>query len=775
MFGGAVSVAVIAAFGNGLQGWDNAAIAGSLLYITPEFHLEDSPQVVGSIVAASLIGSVLSTFVAGPAADWLGRKAVLLVAASCYIIGALIDGWSPNVTILIPGRAILGFSVGLIATIAPLFIAECSPSEIRGQLATLPQLMGIIGMLTAYGAVFLLSLSDDPSWRSMLGLALAPAAVYLGLGILFLPESPRWLVSKGRMKEARQVLVNLRGTEDVAGELSMLVEGLGVGGEATLEEWLLKPAETTGGEEEPLEAEAGQIRLVGTEPGVVWIAQPMPKEEEKDEDHTVEKEDTSLITSLSQMAVHSFQVDQVVMLMNEIQDHKEGHNEENHEPREGVIFEDYLDDHTENVKDDVEHGMVGDFDDENLQKPLLGSPYPSRTTSDRERHFLKQSSQNSSNFVSGFDRTLSTNSCPTKSSMPESIVGSAGGGWHLAWQVEAHAESAADAHNRDADEGMKRVFLLQEPSDLLSIPNTMALPGISAAGEQETFQAQVLVTNPPQLGREFLPADVAGPAMVHPSMIAQRGPAWTEIMEPGVLQALVVGISLQALQQACGINAVLYYTPTILMNSGAGMLESLGLTSQSSSILASMATTFLMLPCIFLAMWLMDRSGRRQLLLTTIPLMTISLSLLSFSSILLTPGSVFQSVSSLSGVALFSCSFVTGFGPIPNIICSEIFPTRVRGVCIGLCAATMWACNIAVSQAFPDLQTALGLGGVFGVFGLMTVVSWVFIFLRVPETKGLPLELISEIFAMSARDKKAHHDEAHEAHGKAHEEGYRAL
>ncbi|CAI5496902.1 unnamed protein product [Closterium sp. Naga37s-1] len=102
-----------------------------------------------------------------------------------------------------------------------------------------------------------------------------------------------------------------------------------------------------------------------------------------------------------------------------------------------------------------------------------------------------------------------------------------------------------------------------------------------------------------------------------------------------------------------------------------------------------------------------------------------------------------QSACSLAGVTIFCCAFVMGLGPIPNIICSEIFPTPVRGLCIGLCGAAMWLCNIGVSQAFPLLQARFGLAGVFAIFCTMSMISWLFVFLKVPETKGLPLEVIS--------------------------------
>jgi MFS family permease len=148
----------------------------------------------------------------------------------------------------------------------------------------------------------------------------------------------------------------------------------------------------------------------------------------------------------------------------------------------------------------------------------------------------------------------------------------------------------------------------------------------------------------------------------------------------------------------------------------------------------------------------------RQLLLTTIPVLSISLVALVLVNMFLSTGIVPALVSFIC-VAVFVCSFVGGFGPIPNILCSEIFPTRVRGVCIGICAAAMWSSNVIVTYSFPLINNAFGLQGVFGLFAVVTVVAWIFVFLKVPETKGLPLEIISEFFAMAPKKEKDAEDD----------------
>jgi MFS family permease len=115
-----------------------------------------------------------------------------------------------------------GFGVGLAVTLIPLYISETAPSDIRGMLNTLPQFAGSGGMFLSYCMVFGMSLTTSPSWRMMLGILSIPSLLYFVLTVFYLPESPRWLVSKGKMLEAKQVLQRLRGREDVSGLLIIL-------------------------------------------------------------------------------------------------------------------------------------------------------------------------------------------------------------------------------------------------------------------------------------------------------------------------------------------------------------------------------------------------------------------------------------------------------------------------------------------------------------------------------------------------------------------------
>ncbi|KAL5219762.1 hypothetical protein ABZP36_024475 [Zizania latifolia] len=208
---GIVLVAIVAAIGNLMQGWDNATIASAMLYIKREFHLEASPAIEGLVLAMSFIGATIITTFSGSVSDMVGRRPMLIASSLLYFIGGLIMLWSPNVYVLLLGRLVDGFGVGLAVTLVPVYVAETTPPEIRSLLNTLT---GSGGMFLSYCMVFTMTLVSAPNWRFMLGILFMPSLLYLLITIFYMLESPRWLISKGRMKEARTILEMLHGRED---------------------------------------------------------------------------------------------------------------------------------------------------------------------------------------------------------------------------------------------------------------------------------------------------------------------------------------------------------------------------------------------------------------------------------------------------------------------------------------------------------------------------------------------------------------------------------
>uniref|UniRef100_A0A0E0CUL2 Major facilitator superfamily (MFS) profile domain-containing protein n=1 Tax=Oryza meridionalis TaxID=40149 RepID=A0A0E0CUL2_9ORYZ len=212
----AVLAAIVASIGNLLQGWDNAAIAGAIMYIKNEFNLQNDPMMEGLILAMSLIGATIITALSGMITNSIGKRPLLSVAAILYSISALIMFQASNEYMLLLARLIYGFGSGLVVTYAPLYISETAPTNMRGLLNTLPQINGSLGMLLSYIMVFLMSLTPNPNWRIMLGSLSIPSFVFLLLCIFCLPESPVFLVSKGKIEEAKNVMKRLRGTNEVS-------------------------------------------------------------------------------------------------------------------------------------------------------------------------------------------------------------------------------------------------------------------------------------------------------------------------------------------------------------------------------------------------------------------------------------------------------------------------------------------------------------------------------------------------------------------------------
>lgn len=188
-----------------------------MLYIKREFDLQSQPTLEGLIVATSLIGATVITTFSGAVADSIGRRPLLIISSLLYFVSGLVMLWAPNIYILLLARLLDGFGIGLAVTLVPVYISETAPPEIRGLLNTLPQFTGSAGMFLSYCMVFGMSLMESPSWRLMLGVLSIPSMIYFVLTVFFLPESPRWLVSKGRMEEAKKVLQKIRGRDNVAG------------------------------------------------------------------------------------------------------------------------------------------------------------------------------------------------------------------------------------------------------------------------------------------------------------------------------------------------------------------------------------------------------------------------------------------------------------------------------------------------------------------------------------------------------------------------------
>ena len=211
-------VAAVASLGGLLFGYDTGVISGALLFIQKDFTLSATMQ--GVVTSMVLVGAVCGAAFGGPLTDRFGRKPVIIAMAALFAIGSFLSAAASAVWMLLVARGILGIAIGTASMLTPLYLSEMAPAGKRGMVVSLNQFCITAGILASYLVDFAFT-DVAGTWRWMLGLGAVPG-ILLGVGMAVLPESPRWLAGKGRTDEARRVLRDMRGTDDVDEELSGL-------------------------------------------------------------------------------------------------------------------------------------------------------------------------------------------------------------------------------------------------------------------------------------------------------------------------------------------------------------------------------------------------------------------------------------------------------------------------------------------------------------------------------------------------------------------------
>ena len=212
----------VAALAGLLFGYDTGVISGAILFIKDQFHLASGA--IQSVVSAVLLGAVLGAALSGALADRFGRKKVILVTAFLFAIGAIGAAFAQNIAMIVAFRVIIGIAIGVASYTAPLYISEISPPEARGALVSLNQLMITCGIVVSYLVDYALTLGKN-EWRWMFGFGALPALILI-IGMLALSESPRWLISRNRLKEASDVLGHMMPPEGVKAEVSAIQNSL---------------------------------------------------------------------------------------------------------------------------------------------------------------------------------------------------------------------------------------------------------------------------------------------------------------------------------------------------------------------------------------------------------------------------------------------------------------------------------------------------------------------------------------------------------------------
>ena len=219
---------------------------------------------------------------------------------------------------------------------------------------------------------------------------------------------------------------------------------------------------------------------------------------------------------------------------------------------------------------------------------------------------------------------------------------------------------------------------------------------------------------------------------------------WTDLLRRQVRPALVVGLGLAVFQQITGINTVIYYAPKIL--------QAAGFNSASGAILATVGVGVVNVGMTILAMSLVDRAGRRPLLLVGVAGMIVTLTALGLSFRISNPSGQLAWIAVICLMG-YVASFAISLGPIFWLLIAEIYPLKIRGLAEGTAATFNWGSNFIVSLTFLTLVEKLGASSTFLLYALASVASWLFAYYVVPETKGRTLEQIEAFWRAGRRSR----------------------
>lgn len=236
-----VLVVTVAALGGLLFGYDTGVISGAIGFLKTQFHM--SASLTGLVSSSIDLGAMIGVLIAGFLGDKFGRRRALMFAGVLFVLSSMVAAAASNITLLVLGRILGGLGVGLASLLSPLYIAEIAPAKIRGRLIGANQLAIVTGIFIVYfvNAAIVSTHSQDWSqtvgWRWMFGMGVIPGLIFFVL-LFLVPESPRYLVAKGKNEAALAILKRVSGSGNAARELDNISESVRIVPDTFLKEVL---------------------------------------------------------------------------------------------------------------------------------------------------------------------------------------------------------------------------------------------------------------------------------------------------------------------------------------------------------------------------------------------------------------------------------------------------------------------------------------------------------------------------------------------------------
>src|SRR6516165_10756754 len=211
-----IALSCVAAIGGFLFGFDSGVINGAVEALASAFGTQAAGT--GFAVASVLLGCALGAFLAGTVADFMGRRPAMLLSALFFLLSAIGTGTASSAGVFIAARILGGLAIGAASVLSPMYISEVAPAHLRGRLASLQQLAIVLGLFSAFLSNYLIDRAAGgasapfwggaPAWRWMFWMEAVPAAVFL-LGTMLIPESPRFLIFRGKCVPAREIFARI--------------------------------------------------------------------------------------------------------------------------------------------------------------------------------------------------------------------------------------------------------------------------------------------------------------------------------------------------------------------------------------------------------------------------------------------------------------------------------------------------------------------------------------------------------------------------------------